>query len=68
MKLTNALSDAQKTQLEFWQRFVNMPRKTEYSNCSTSETLAQNWYDLAAGSSEYHINLLATCKNKLGLR
>lgn len=66
MKLTNALSEGQKTQLEFWQGFVEYAsQKPEYSKLfNKRKPLAQNWYDLAVGSSEYHINLLANVQNK----
>ena len=66
MKASEGLSETQKLQLEFWQTFIdyafNKPKFS--SNFSRRKALAQNWYDLAVGSSEYHISMTISIQKK----
>ena len=70
IKTAEGLSEIQKLQLEFWQAFSEYAfGKAGFSaNFRRRKAQPQHWYDLSAGSSEYHIGLTAnTQKKRLGV-
>ena len=69
-KVSTTLTNAKKMQLEFWQAFGEYgANNVEYSKeFNKRKALPQHWYNLPAGSSEYHISLTcATQKNEVGI-
>ncbi len=66
MKKNQNLSDSGTLQLEFWQGLKDFAEKDSLFTKSFKlrTPLAQNWYNLAAGSSAYHIDMtINTLKN-----
>jgi len=70
MKTVEGLSETKKLQYEFWQAFTDYAySKPEYtSNFGRRKVKPQHWYNLAVGTSDYHVALTAnTQKKRLGV-
>lgn len=66
MKSSEELTETKKLQLEFWQEFsayafTKEPFKKIFGK---RKPAAQHWYDLALGSSNYHLVLTVSPRNK----
>ena len=69
MKVVEGLSEHQKMQLEFWQRFADYAYKREDFKHTFSPRKAQpqHWYSVSIGKSTYHITFtINTQKKRLG--
>jgi hypothetical protein len=69
-KAAEGLSETKRLQLEFWQAFNDHSfAKPEFSSrFSRRRPQPQQWYDLALGTSEYHLNLtVSTQKKRVGV-
>lgn len=60
----DGLSETKRTQLDYWQTYRDLARSNpEFSKTMRPrKALAQHWSDLSAGSSKYHLVLLADTK------
>lgn len=66
LKIQSSLSPLQKLQVEFWHSFVNHAfAQDEFRKAfSSQKPQPQHWYNLAAGTSQYHISLTANTQKK----
>ena len=66
MKASEGLSENQKLQLMFWQKFTDHAfSKPEFATeFSRRKALAQQWYDLSLGSSDYVLSLAVSSQKK----
>lgn len=70
IKAAEGMSETKKTQLEFWQAYVDYAfSNPEFSKkFSRRKAQAENWYDLSVGNPEYHICMTVnTQKKRLGV-
>ena len=66
MKAVEGLTEGRKLQLEFWQAFADYAfNNASFSSSFTRrKALAQSWYDLSLGSSDYRLSMNASVQKK----
>lgn len=67
MKVKETLSDTKKQQLEFWQTFIDYSSNHEVfmRNFNLQKAHPQHWYNLALGTSKYHVEMTVNTQKKV---
>lgn len=69
IRVAETLNDTAKTRLQYWQLYNDLAQTNDEfrSVFKPHKAATDHWYDLAVGSSVYHIALLIYAKDKIGI-